>query len=472
VSATDAPAPLVTDLAVVGAGPGGLEAARVAARHGTEVVLIDAAPQVGGQYHRQTAPALDPVDPGALHHGWSAATARMAEVAASPRVRHLGETQVWAAGVADIDATGSAGGAVVLETVGGHRGQVRARAVVLATGAVERTLPFPGWTLPGVLTVGAAQALLKAQGIRAGERVVVAGAGPLLLPVAAALVRTGSEVLEVVDAGGPGTWVAGGRALVAPEKAREAAGYLGVLAGARVPYRTSTAVLGADGDGRVERVTVGRVDRGGHLLPGTRRELEADALCVSHGFAPATELAVALDCQLTYDVLPAVVVDRLQTTTRSCVLAVGELTGIAGADAAVAEGRVAALAAARRLGATIDVAELRRAVRRREQAWAFGDALRRATEVPDGWIGRLEDDTVVCRCEEVPYARVRDVIDAGVGDPRSVKLTTRCGMGYCQGRLCAPIVGALLHHATGRVPPEPGALAQRPIATPVELGSL
>jgi NADPH-dependent 2,4-dienoyl-CoA reductase/sulfur reductase-like enzyme len=456
---------LRTELVVVGAGPGGLEAARVAARYGVEVVLLDASARPGGQYHRQANDALDPDRPGALHHGWRAATRRFEEIAASPRVRHLAATHVWS-------AAAPSDGPVVLETVGAHRGRIAARAVVLATGSVERVLPFPGWTLPGVVTVGAAQALLKSQGIAVGRRVVVAGAGPLSLPVAAALVRSGTQVVEVAERSGPASWRAGGRALLRPDKAVEAAGYLGVLARAGVPVRPLTAVVRAAGTDAVTSVTLARVDGAGRAIPGTERDLEVDALCVSDGFAPSVELGVALGCRLTDEVVPAVRVDALQSTSDPRVLAVGEVTGIAGADAAVAEGRVAGLAVARRLGASPDPAAFRRAARRRDVAVAFGGGLQRATAPGPGWIEALDDDTVVCRCEEVPYARVRRAIASGVGDPRSVKLTTRCGMGYCQGRLCAPIVGALLQASTGSVPPEPGALAARPVATPVRLGEL
>ncbi len=458
-----APAEVRAELAVVGAGPGGLAAAEAAAACGVQVVLVDQAARPGGQYHRQVDPGLRARRPGALHHGWRDAARRMAAVAASPHVRHLPGTQVWSART-------EAGG-IALETVGGHRGLVRARELVLATGAVERVLPFPGWELPGVLTAGAAQALLKSQGIRPGSRVVVAGVGALLLPVAAALVRAGTPVVAVCDASGPSIWRRGGAALLAPAKLREAVGHLGVLARAGVPYRPRTVVVAVAGNEQVDRVTLARVDDRGRP-DGPTCDVEVDALCVSHGFAPAIELAIPFGCGLTREVTPAVEVDQLQRTSVDAVSAVGEVAGIAGAAAAVAAGTVAGLASARRSGAVVDAGALRRAVRVRDRELAFGAALRRATTPDDGWIDRLLPDTVICRCEEVPYDRVRTAIERGSTDPRSVKLTTRCGMGYCQGRMCAPAVGALLRRATGAVPPEPWALSHRPVATPVRLGSL
>jgi len=463
--AIDPAPPIDADVVVIGAGPAGVPAAVAAARAGATVIVIDAADRPGGQYHRQLPGHFEVEDPGALHHGWRAATSGFDALAADDRIRHVAGTRVW---LAERSPDG-----VTLHTTGVHRGTVRAQALILATGAAERVLPFPGWDLPGVLTVGAAQALVKGQGVRPGHRVVVAGTGPLLLASASTLVRAGTRVLEVLDANGPRTWRAAGPRVLAPGKAIEATGYLRDLARTRTPYRPSQAIIAATGDGRVESVTIAEVDRDWHVVDGTHRHLEVDAVCVAYGFSPNVGIAAALGCGLTSGGRPAVVVDRLQRTTTPRVFAAGEVTGIAGAGVAALEGTIAGNAAADACGYDVDRARVRRQVRRREKAQRFATALQRATPIQDGWQSWLTDDTIVCRCEEVEVATVRSAIaDAGVRDVRSLKMTTRCGMGWCQAAVCGPNVVDLLTTATGAVPDDANRLAARSISEPVALSQL
>jgi D-hydroxyproline dehydrogenase subunit alpha len=463
--ATTSTQPAETDVVVIGAGPAGVPAAVAAARAGARVIVIDAADRPGGQYHRQLPDDFQVEDPGALHHGWRAATAGFDELAGNDRIRHLAGTRVW---LAERAADG-----VTLHTTGAHRGTVRAQVLILATGAAERVLPFPGWDLPGVLTVGAAQALVKGQGVRPGHRVVVAGTGPLLLASASTLIRAGTQVLEVLDANGPRTWRAAGPRVLSPGKAREATGYLRDLARSRTPYRPSQAIIAATGDDRVAAVTIAEVDRDWHVVEGTQRTLEVDAVCVAYGFSPNVGIAAALGCDLTPGGSAAVEVDQLQRTTAPRVLAAGELTGIAGADAAGLEGAIAGAVAAQTCGYDVDRARVRRQVRRRDRVHRFAAALHRATPIQHGWQSWLSGDTVVCRCEEVDMTTVRAAIaDAGARDVRSLKMTTRCGMGWCQAAICGPNVVDLLTTATGRVPDDANRLAARSIAEPVALSEL
>jgi NADPH-dependent 2,4-dienoyl-CoA reductase/sulfur reductase-like enzyme len=339
------------------------------------------------------------------------------------------------------------------------------RALVLATGAYERTLPFPGWDLPGVFTAGAAQALAKAERVAVGRRVVVAGAGPFLLPVAASLVRTGARVLGVLEANPwrrlAGAWTARPAELLgARGKAGELAGYVRDLARHRIPYRAATGVVAAHGGDRVEAVTVARLDPGWAPVPGTERRIAADAVCVSHGFVPRTELAVAAGCRLTPE--GGVETDAVGRTSVPGVLAAGEITGIGGADLALAEGAVAGAVAA---GGTPTEA------RRRTQL-NFPARLEAAHGIRPGWTGWLTDDTLVCRCEEVTAGELRAAADAtGSRGLRSLKLSTRAGLGACQGRVCGRTVEELLHRHTGGLL-DPGRTASRPLAAFVRIGEL
>jgi D-hydroxyproline dehydrogenase subunit alpha len=452
------------DVVVLGAGPAGVPAALAAAEAGARVVVVDANPRAGGQFHRQLPAAFDVRAPGALHHGWSTASRAFAALADHPRIDHLADTRVW---LVERIETG-----VRVHVAGGHRHTVTANALILATGATERVLPFPGWDLPGVMTVGAAQALVKGQGVRPGHRVLVAGTGPLLLASAGTLLAAGTDVVAVFDANGPTTWAAAaGAGVRTPARTVEAAGYLGVLARTRTPYRPRRAVIRAEGDGQVERAVVAEVDRDWRIVPGSEEAYEVDAICVSHGFTPNAGIAAALGCSLGEDL--AVEVDVGQRTSVDGVFAAGEVTGVAGASVAALEGAVAGAVAAERCGFAVDHAPVRRTVRRRDWERRAARALLAGSPIRDGWTTWLEDDTIVCRCEEVPYGKVHAAIaERGACDVRSVKMTTRCGMGRCQAAMCGPNVTDLVRTQTGVRPADADGLVHRSVAEPVALGEL
>ncbi|MEU4606589.1 FAD-dependent oxidoreductase [Kribbella sp. NPDC023972] len=449
------------DVAVVGAGPAGIAAALAAADGGAEVLLIDSARAVGGQFNRQVAAEFGVRRPGRFQHGWKAFVAKRDRLAAHPRITRLAETSVWAfeQGKRLWAQRGAADG------VGREVFAIDAKAVVLATGAYDRVLPFPGWDLPGVYSAGAAQALAKGQRVAVGKRVIVAGTGPFLLPVAESLVGVGAEVVELLEANTITTVCKGWATdpLVASGKIREAIGYGALLARQRIPLRHGWTVTAAHGDGRVEAVTVARVDEDWRPVAGTERRIAVDAVCLGFGFTAQLELAVSARCELTTgpDGGQAVVVDADQQTSTPAVFAAGELTGIGGADLAAAEGRVAGAAAA---GHTAAPADYKKVVKGRR----FAAALAAAYPVRDGWRSWSRRDTVVCRCEEVTRGDIEDAVaERGVSDGRALKLTSRAGLGLCQGRVCARTVAEL---AGQNDVPKPSM--KRPIAVPVRLRDL
>lgn len=462
------------DVAVVGAGPAGAAAAVTAVRSGARVVLVDGEARPGGQYWRHGPDGRMPAE----HlHQWRELSRRLDQALASGRLTHLARTRVWR-----VDAVPSGGHR--LETVrsdpsGDAAHAVEAAALVLAPGAHDRVLPFPGWDLPGVLTAGGAQALLKEHGVTAGARAVVAGTGPFLLPVAAALAEAGSRVLEVDEAGDGRGWARGWRAAaVSPRKLADGARYGALLARHRVPVHLRAAVVAAHGDDRVESVTVARLDERWRVVHGTEREVGCDVVAVSFGFVARLELALQAGCVTRPgpDGAPAVEVDAVGRTSVPGVLAAGELTGIGGADLALVQGAVTGAAAAA-VAAGREPAPPHPAVAaRRERLAAFAAAMHQAHPVADGWTGWLTPDTIACRCEEVPVREVREAVtELGATDARTVKLLTRAGMGWCQGRMCSPAVAALVAETTGR-PVDPYAdtlgAAARPVAVPVPLGLL
>ncbi|HEY0498195.1 MAG TPA: FAD/NAD(P)-binding oxidoreductase [Kutzneria sp.] len=395
---------------VVGAGPAGVNAAVTAARAGQDVLLIDSAPRIGGQYHRQSFRAKEV----RIKHD---------------RVRHLPDTTVWAIEGNRLHLTRSR--------------VVTASKLVLATGAYDRTLPFPGWDLPGVYTAGAAQAMAKGQGIALGRNVIVAGAGPFLLPVASSLMDVKAKV-RVFEANSPSrNWLREPKALIAGrQKLLELARYAKVAP----HYRERTAVIAAHGDDRVREVTVAKLDN--DWKPLRTKRIPADAVCVGYGFVPQLELAIAAGCRISNGFVD---VDEQQRTSVPWVFAAGEITGIGGAELAAHEGIIAGAAAAgAQLGLTVDR--------------TFAEALTRVYPVKPGWRGWLTDDTIICRCERVTRRKLRAATE-NVTATRAVKLASRAGLGVCQGRICGHTVADLLDL-------DPTTFARRPIATPIPLGDL
>ncbi|MEU9332434.1 FAD-dependent oxidoreductase [Streptomyces sp. NPDC048290] len=448
-----------TDLTVIGAGPAGLAAALAATARGVHVTLVDSAPGAGGQFYRQPAPALGARRPQALHHQWRTwerLRDGLRDRIQDGRIVQLSEHHVWAV------ERRPGGGFTVHSLLGSGQdtgSSHSARAVLLATGGYEKVLPFPGWTLPGVVTAGGAQAMLKGGLVLPGRTVVVAGTGPLLLPVATGLAAAGARIAALVESAGPRDLVPHLAAFV--PKAPEALGYAAALLRHRVPVLAPHTVVAAHGRERVDAVTVRS------LATGATRRIPCDTLAVSHGMLPHTDLAEALGCALDG---AFVRVDDEQRTDVPGVWAAGEATGIGGAALALAEGHLAGRSVAARLGHqepgdSPEPGDLRAPVRARHRARRTAAALERAYAPRPDWPDHVPDDTVICRCEEVTAGDVREAVDTlGARDLRTVKLLTRAGMGWCQGRICAPGVAGIAGCAQG-----PG---RRLLARPVPLGVL
>jgi D-hydroxyproline dehydrogenase subunit alpha len=455
------------DVCVVGAGPAGLAAAVHAAEGGASVTLLDSGAALGGQYWRHPVSADGALDRD-LHHDvevFAGLSRRAAALTDRGSLTYLPGQHVWtlSAGQDGCLIRALVPGPPAAETV------VRSRLTVLATGAMDRPLPFPGWDLPGVMTVGGLQSLLKGHGVLAGQRVLLAGTGPLLLSAAAGVVARGGTVTGVLESARQRAWARHLPALArVPEKLAEGARYAAVLARRGVTVRSGVMVTAAHGQDRVRSVSTARISRDGHAEPGRERLYEADVLAVGWGFTPRLELHTAAGCELSADAHGdvTVTVGDDQFTSNPVVLAAGEPTGIGGASLAVAEGQIAGIAAAHRLGhGAGPPAGLKD---RRARLRAFAAALASVYTDPGGWGERLTDDTVICRCEEVSYAEVRQALELGAGDVRTVKLLSRAGMGWCQGRICGYAVACL---AGGRAA-DPASALRMPLAAPLPLGLL
>ena len=412
---------------LVGAFPAGLSASVAAAAHGARVGLVDAQPRPGGQI-------------------WRHDTAHPAPAAAQKAIAGLSHPNVeW---LAQIQVVLAQPGWLLAET---PRGALRLdyRALVLATGARELLLPFPGWTLPGVSGAGGAQALAKQGWPLEGKRVLVAGSGPLLLASAATLQGHGATVLGVHEQAAAAAVRRFGLQLLRwPGKLLQAVALRAQLA--RVPYRTGSVVVAAYGDERLREVEIDG--------PAGRRRIACDRLAVGYGLVPNTELAQLLHCRLELaGAHPQVAVDELLRTSVDNVFAAGEACGVGGRDSALVEGEIAGCMAA----GAVDAARARLPQRRRARAFA---TLLQASFALDPRLRSLAaDDTLVCRCEDVPLGRLR-----GFADARAAKLATRCGMGACQGRICGSALAEL-----GLVQNEISSdAARRPPLFPARLATL
>jgi NADPH-dependent 2,4-dienoyl-CoA reductase/sulfur reductase-like enzyme len=393
---------LECQIAVVGAGPAGLAAATTAAEQAADVLLLDDNVLAGGQIWRG----------GAAHapsgaRQWFERTERAGRAG---RLRHLQGARVL----------GPCGPDTLLVETFNDAYEMHYEQLILATGARERMLPFPGWTLPGVMGAGGLQALVKGGLPIAGARVVVAGSGPLLLAVAAYLRQHGARIVVVAEQTPLVKLAAfGARMLGSPAKAAQAAELAWALRGVRV--RSGCWITAAQGSDAVESVT---------LRQGQREWQEVcDYVACGFGLLPNNELAAALGCALERG---AVQVDVAMRSSVPNVYAVGELNGIGGVDLALLEGQIAGLVAA---GAA-DQAQQLQAQHRRERALRamLADVFALRPEVR----ALAAPDTIVCRCEDVPLSAL-----AQHDGWRSAKLQTRCGMGACQGRICGGATEAL-----------------------------
>lgn len=389
------------DIIVIGAGPAGIAAAASAAESGRRVIVLDESPRAGGQIWRHRARGSLPTNA----RRWL------------QRFDRSGAQLLSGTTVVDIVT-----GAVTAER-NGETIHARADAIILCVGARELFLPFPGWTLPGVVGVGGGQALLKAGTAVRGKRAVIAGTGPLLLPVAAAFANAGASVRLVADQAPAGRLVSFGLGLWrSPAKILDAALYRSAFV--RTKYALGTWVTRANGDDAVREVVV---------TDGRKtRTLECDLLCVGYNLVPSVELPRLAGCGL--DEHGCVIVDELQQTTQPGIYCAGETTGLGGVDSALVEGQIAGHSAA---GVTARAARLFSA---RDSHRGFARRLKQTFELREELRSLPDADTIVCRCEDVRFSQL-----AACSSQREAKLHTRAGMGPCQGRIC----GAALRHQFG-----------------------
>ncbi|MEM7443003.1 MAG: FAD-dependent oxidoreductase [Pseudomonadota bacterium] len=444
------------DILVVGAGAAGLSAALAARECGADVIVLDERAQPGGQYYKPVAPS----------HQVTAAMDRQfhdGQILAR-RTREAGVEIVQ-----DASVWGAFRPSEVLALVDGTSFVFEPKRLILATGAFERAMPIPGWTLPGVMTTGAAQTLARAYNVSPGGRVVVAGNGPLNFQLAADLVSNGVEVAAVVESA-PRPSLAKIRPLISalalsPRLMRDGIGYLNQLRRASVPVFWGHSVTAAFGTKALEKVQLSPVDKSGAPKAHNATSLDADTLCLGYGLIASTELALALGCDVERDPrhlgTPKIVRTATGETSVDGVFAVGDGAEVAGAKLAEADGTIAGYKAARQLGFDCQPSDGVRALRARKRAAQFQKSLWSIFEPPPVTLRHVPDDTVLCRCEGLTFGTIRRDISAGWTSPGTLKRRTRLGMGRCQARYCGPVAAQLLSEETGRPSMGPTPFASR-----------
>jgi len=453
------------DIAVVGAGPAGLAAAARAAELGLSVLLADENPAPGGQIYR--AVTTTPVTPRAVlgEEYWKGGA--LVDRLRPTKTAYAPGCTIWSV------APDEAGGFELGLSLGGQARLIAAGQVILATGAQERPFPIPGWTLPGVMTAGAAQIALKASGLVPSGRTVIAGCGPLLYLLAGQLAAAGANIVAVLDTTPRRNWLAAVAALPDFLRSPYLAKGLKLMAAARgkLPFKAGVTALAAAGSDKLTGVAVTR--------GGATETISCDALLLHQGVIPGINLANAAGCAQHFDIVQhcwTPTVDEWFASSIPGIAIAGDGAGIGGAESAALRGEIAALDAARRLGRLSEAernekaaptqAELARSLRGRR----FLDLLYRPAPQ---FLAPPADETIVCRCEEVTAGQIRDTARRlGVTGPNQMKAFLRCGMGPCQGRLCGPTVVELIAQERCASPEETGYYRLRPPVKPVTLAEL
>jgi NADPH-dependent 2,4-dienoyl-CoA reductase/sulfur reductase-like enzyme len=475
---------LSPDVLVVGAGPAGLSAAHAAARTGLDVLVVDERRAPGGQYYKQPNSGFE-IDADRLDAQFRAGRALIESVRRSG-AQVLSQATVWGAFAPwQVNAKTTLGQICVATP--SQRLKIQPRRLVIATGAYERSVPFPGWDLPGVMTTGAAQTLLRANQIAPGARVLVAGNGPLNFQVARELANAGAEVVALAEAAAaPSVGALPSLLRMAIASPKLVAAGLGDLAALRrhdiqvwhrhVVSRAERVDGALHTDGRAAFIaTLSCIDERGLPVPNSEKHYLVDAICMGYGFLPQSELARALGCVHNYDLRrggPIVQRDADCRTSIAEVFVVGDAGGLGGAQIAMSQGTLAGLAVARDLrkmpdtAAEQDARTARQILSRHVQFQAALWSLFRAPLLLDQL---ADDDTPICRCEGVSKRTLATLMDT-IGSIGAIKRQSRAGMGGCQGRYCATLMAEIVRRSTGMPVSETDLFAPRPPFRPTPIG--
>ncbi|GAB6145309.1 FAD-dependent oxidoreductase [Desulfocicer niacini] len=460
---------------IVGCGLAGMSAADTLAGQGLDILIIDENVHAGGQLIRKVPkkaswfPRMEP--DGMKKKGFSLAQrvkrlSRETNIPSGQGMERLIQAQVL--GIFSENR-------LLIQTFSPDKGEtmvnVQADHLILATGARERYLPFKGWDLPGVISLGGAQILMKSHGVLPARETLIAGTSPLQMVLATELLANGGQVSGLLDENTLKKKLA-----FLPHiknhwpKLLEGGFHMGKMALTRTPMEQGVRIVEACGGERLESVVVAKTNFKGDVIRGTETTWPTRSLAMGYGFVPNIELPVQAGCNASYDkdkggwVIQ--VDDHLETSVPS-VYAAGEITGIAGAKKSHVEGKLVALSILDKLG-KMDQArvthgkdglqrEYRRLITQRRRQMDYGSFLNDLCRVPSSAYAAIPDETIICRCEEITMGQIKKSLGQGFNTTGGLKKATRCGMGRCQGRICGPVILDIITALTRKKPESIGA---------------
>ena len=448
------------ELIVIGAGPGGIAAAVEAAKAGATVKILDENPKPGGRIYSPLNDGFKLVHPGYLGPDYEKGKALLAEFdAVRKKIDYRNDALVF----------GTFENRIMAFHQAGIGQQIAFNKLIVASGAYDRPVPFPGWALPGVLTVGGAQTLVKMQRVLPGKRLLFAGTGPLQLVVANQVLDGGGKVEAVLEAGEINNWL---KLLKGFSRnwglLTDGLRYVRGIRKAGVPLLRRHIILEARGGSQVEAAVIAEVDRDWRPIARTRRVLEVDTICLGYGLVPSIELTRLVGCRHRYapDLGGWIPVrnEDMETSVPG-VFAVGDGAGVAGSAMAVMEGRIAGISAAQSLGyiSHEEADRLKKPyLNDMKKIGQLREALDHISHPRPGLFELANDDTVICRCEELTLGDIKRAISKGTTEMNELKRLTRMGMGRCQGRMCGPAVQEIIARQTNTRAADIRYINQRP----------
>lgn len=456
------------DVVIIGSGLSGIVAANNLADHNLNLLLLDENIHIGGQLLRKLPERLGS-DTGYQPDKLKRIGFRFVDRIKHNKIRILNRTKVLAVYPESV---------LLIEEDGKRVSTIETDIVLFATGAREKFLPFKGWTLPGVISTGAAQILMKTSGILPSKEILIGGSGVFLFAIAYEILKNNGRVLSVLEQNS----MIDKLSLLSQflhqfSKFSEGGRFVSKIFLSGVPVRHRTRIIEARGEKHLEKVVTVRMDRKGSVVEGSETIYNTNSLAIGYGFTPNIELPQLAGCELEYEGDKGgwivKVKDDLETTVEN-MYAAGEITGIAGALKSINEGRISALSILNKLGKMSEdefSRQLRPLKKERGHHLAFGKYFNSLCKTPEEAITSIPEETVICRCEDVRMGDIKKAILNGHTTTGAIKKATRIGMGACQGRICGPVLYDIVSAFTKISPNDIPLLSVRPPVKPVSIGS-